>query len=91
MQVMPGDVIVVGSDGLWDNLAGDAILAKVQHAIKQGERAPAIALSLARAAFEASVDRDAVTPYSLGATEAFDMVYSGGKQDDITVVAACLS
>lgn len=91
MQVMPGDVVVLGSDGLWDNLAPDAILARVQGAIKQGERAPAIAMDLARSAFEASVDRDGVTPYSLGATEAFDMVYSGGKQDDITVVAACLN
>ena len=31
-----------------------------------------------------------VTPYSLGATEAFDMVFNGGKQDDITVVVAML-
>ena len=31
-----------------------------------------------------------MTPYSLGATEAFDMVFNGGKQDDITVVVACL-
>ncbi len=31
-----------------------------------------------------------VTPYSLGATEAFDMVFNGGKQDDITVVVAIL-
>lgn len=31
-----------------------------------------------------------VTPYSLGATEAFDMVFNGGKQDDITVVVATL-
>ena len=29
-----------------------------------------------------------VTPYSVGATEAFDMVYNGGKEDDITVVVA---
>ena len=29
-----------------------------------------------------------MTPYSVGATEAFDMVYSGGKKDDITVVVA---
>ncbi len=29
-----------------------------------------------------------VTPYSMGATDAFDMVYNGGKEDDITVVVA---
>lgn len=35
-------------------------------------------------------DAGKVTPYSLGATEAFDMVFNGGKQDDITVVVAML-
>lgn len=88
--VMPGDVIVLGSDGLWDNLAQDCVLESVRNCINRGARAPTMALDLARAAFEASTDKDAVTPYSLGATEAFDMVYSGGKKDDITVIAACL-
>lgn len=89
--MMPGDVIIVGSDGLWDNLSGEAIFRRVQASINRGTRAPAIALDLARAAFEASINRDGETPYSLAATEAFDMVYSGGKQDDITVLAACLN
>ena len=88
---MPGDVVILGSDGLWDNVSVEAIFARVQEALGQGQRAPSIALDLARAAFEASMDRDGQTPYSLAATEAFDMIYSGGKQDDITVVAACLN
>ena len=29
-----------------------------------------------------------ITPYSEGASDAFDMVYEGGKLDDITVVVA---
>ena len=45
---------------------------------------------LARRAFEASVDRHSLTPYSRDATEYFDMVYSGGKKDDITVVVAVM-
>jgi len=36
------------------------------------------------------VDRNYVTPYSRDATEYFDMVYSGGKKDDITVVVAVM-
>lgn len=36
------------------------------------------------------MDKNGVTPYSLGATEAFDMVYNGGKPDDITVVVTRL-
>jgi hypothetical protein len=49
-----------------------------------------LAHRLARLAFEASVDRSRSTPYSRAATEAFDMVYSGGKPDDITVVVAVI-
>ncbi len=29
-----------------------------------------------------------VTPYAKAATEAFDMVFSGGKKDDITILVA---
>lgn len=36
------------------------------------------------------MDKNGVTPYSLAATEAFDMVYNGGKPDDITVVVTRL-
>ena len=36
----------------------------------------------------ANIGAGKVTPYSVGATEAFDMVYNGGKEDDITVVVA---
>jgi protein phosphatase PTC7 len=39
-------------------------------------------------AFEASIDSRRVTPYSQCASEAFDMVYSGGKPDDISVIVA---
>lgn len=41
---------------------------------------------LAGRAFESAMDKHGVTPYSIAATEAFDMVYNGGKPDDITVV-----
>ncbi len=43
---------------------------------------------LTKMAFDASMDKNRVTPYSKGASEAFDMVYSGGKPDDITVLVA---
>lgn len=42
-------------------------------------------------AFDNSIDKHRVTPYSRAATEAFDMVYSGGKPDDITVLVAVIS
>jgi hypothetical protein len=53
-----------------------------------GEPVVVRARSLTAAAFEGSVDRKRGTPYSAAATEAFGMVYSGGKKDDITVLVA---
>ena len=51
----------------------------------------AISQRLTQLAFEHSLDKCRETPYSLGASEAFDMVYSGGKADDITVLCALLT
>lgn len=88
VQVVPGDFLVLGSDGLFDNVSDDVILAEVQTQLAAKKRASFIAQRLCAIAFNNSVDKDALTPYSVAATEAFDMVYSGGKKDDITVIAA---
>lgn len=88
MQVIPGDFLVLGSDGLFDNVSDDVILAEVQTQLTAKRRPNFIAQRLCALAFNNSVDKDALTPYSVAATEAFDMVYSGGKKDDITVVCA---
>jgi protein phosphatase PTC7 len=93
IPLLPGDVLIMGSDGLWDNVDDNEILDLVLtvNAEQAGPRPMAVAQSLARAAFYNSLDKKKVTPYSLGATEAFDMVFNGGKQDDITVVVATFS
>lgn len=83
--VYPGDVIVAGSDGLLDNLSELEMLEEVAKGQRAGLRASELAQRIAKAAFEASIDHKRVTPYSRAATEAFDMVYSGGKKDDIAV------
>ena len=43
---------------------------------------------MAFAALEASTDRDKFTPFARASTEEFDMVYRGGKKDDITVLVS---
>ena len=50
-----------------------------------------LATELGKRAFHNSMDKWISTPYSLGATDAFDMVYSGGKKDDITVLTAIIT
>jgi protein phosphatase PTC7 len=87
-RLQPGDVLLLGSDGLWDNLHDSEVAAIVQQAVAERQPAAAIARRVAAAAHEASTARKASTPYSLGATDAFDLVFAGGKKDDITVLVA---
>lgn len=88
LQLIAGDIIVMGSDGLFDNVSDETILSEVLALSKAGKRSSIIAQRLCAVAFNTSVDKDALTPYCAAATEAFDMVYSGGKKDDITVLVA---
>jgi protein phosphatase PTC7 len=89
-QVSSGDVIILGSDGLWDNISVPEVSKTVTGEILKGSRPSIIAQRLAGRAFEAAMDRKGSTPYSVSASEAFDMIYSGGKPDDITVLVTHL-
>jgi protein phosphatase PTC7 len=88
LPLAPGDLVILGSDGLWDNLDDDAMLDAVAAGDAAREPAAALARRLAAAAFDGSVDRKRATPYSIAATEELGMIYSGGKADDIAVVVA---
>ena len=88
IAVRQGDVVIMGTDGLLDNLSDAEITTEVTNMRVKGASASAIAQRLAKAAFEASYDKHRVTPYAMAASEHFEMVYSGGKPDDITVVVA---
>ena len=88
--VTSGDVIILGSDGLWDNVSVHEISETVKAMTARASRPSAIAQQLTKLAFEHALDKHAVTPYSAAASEAFDMIYSGGKQDDITVIVTQL-
>ena len=37
------------------------------------------------------MDKNVDTPFSLSASEAFNVVYHGGKKDDITIVVAVVA
>lgn len=95
-RVAPNDMIILGSDGLFDNMHDHEIVDVVKKAwleLSPGQKkssvgASTIAKSIANRAFFNSMDKSLDTPYSRAATEEFEMVYSGGKADDITVVVA---
>ena len=52
-------------------------VVQVREGLTRHEGSSTLAHRLAAAAFQHSLDRSGQTPYSLGASEAFDMVYSG--------------
>ena len=90
LQVSSGDVVILGSDGLWDNVPVPTLTQTVTQEILKGSRPSIIAQRLAGMAFEAAMDKKGTTPYSEAASEEFDMIYSGGKPDDITVIVTHL-
>lgn len=87
VRVLPGDTLILGSDGLFDNIF-DRDIAAITLRHRDAAAPAALVRELVAVAYENSRNKRAFTPYSYAASEWFDMVYDGGKPDDITVVAA---
>ncbi|KAI3412355.1 Protein phosphatase [Psidium guajava] len=90
IPVSDGDVIVAGTDGLFDNLYDDEISALVVEAAKSGLDPQAAAQEIAAAARQRALDRYRRTPFADSAQEA-GFRYRGGKLDDITVVVSYIT
>lgn len=88
LPVQSGDTVVIGSDGLFDNVHDADMLAIAVEAEELQRPASSLAMQLADFAYEKSTDRDADTPYSLAASRHLDHPFSGGNRDDITVIVA---
>jgi len=83
--VVPGDTIVLATDGLFSNLTPEEIS---QFVIEHAHLSDGLASALADRAYSYARDTRRVSPYARRAwDEGFDEVY-GGKMDDITVVVA---
>lgn len=87
VPVAPGDVIVAGTDGLFDNLYKNEITAIVVHAARIGMDPQTTAQKIAALARQRALDKNRQTPFSTAAQEA-GFRYYGGKLDDITVVVS---
>lgn len=87
IPVLPGDVIVAGTDGLFDNLYNNEITAIVVDAVRSGLEPQATAQKIAALARQRAMDRKRQTPFATAAQEA-GFRYYGGKLDDITVVVS---
>ncbi|XP_073284321.1 probable protein phosphatase 2C 55 isoform X2 [Primulina huaijiensis] len=90
VPVAPGDVIIAGTDGLFDNLYNNDIAAVVVHALRAGLAPQVTAQKIAALARQRALDKDRQTPFSAAAQEA-GFRYYGGKLDDITVVVSYIT
>ncbi|XP_057509970.1 probable protein phosphatase 2C 55 isoform X1 [Actinidia eriantha] len=81
------DVIVMGTDGLFDNIFADNIVDIAKMVIENGAEPEQVAWAIAEHAYYNSLDKSAATPYSEAALMA-GKERLGGKPDDITVIVA---
>ncbi|XP_020262724.1 probable protein phosphatase 2C 55 isoform X2 [Asparagus officinalis] len=85
VAVKAGDVIVAGTDGLFDNVFEDEVSRIVQSAVASHSGPHELAAVLANVALDYSNSTTGETPYSIASQEA-GRDHIGGKPDDITVV-----
>ncbi|XP_014675262.1 PREDICTED: protein phosphatase PTC7 homolog [Priapulus caudatus] len=90
-DVEEGDLIIVATDGLFDNMSDDLICEELSKLTdRRLESMQRTARSLVEIAHELSRDPDYVSPFSLHA-RANGINLTGGKPDDITVVLASVT
>eukprot|EP00262_Sarcandra_glabra_P021539 TRINITY_DN9176_c0_g1_i1.p1 TRINITY_DN9176_c0_g1~~TRINITY_DN9176_c0_g1_i1.p1 ORF type:complete len:512 (+),score=67.02 TRINITY_DN9176_c0_g1_i1:397-1932(+) len=85
--VESGDVIIAGTDGLFDNLYNNEVTAVVVHAVRAGFGPQVTAQKIAALARQRAQDKNRQTPFSTAAQDA-GYRYYGGKLDDITVIVS---
>ncbi|XP_047973020.1 probable protein phosphatase 2C 55 isoform X1 [Salvia hispanica] len=90
IPVVPGDVVVAGSDGLFDNLYAKEVASIVADAVKQQLSPSDTAQKIADVARARALHTKHQTPFSSAAQEA-GYTYYGGKLDDLTVVVSYVS
>lgn len=90
IKVQNNDIIIAGSDGLFDNLSTELIINCVRPFLEHGEKIPDIKLvaeTIATFAFEVSGDKNFKSKFAEKAKKN-NISFQGGKRDDITVIAA---
>lgn len=85
--VETGDVLVMATDGLWDNLFEDDIVKIVKEGTRIGEGPVRLAEQLVGEARRMSEQSQYMSPFSVEAKRA-GLTRLGGKTDDITVIVA---
>ncbi|KAG1368738.1 putative protein phosphatase 2C 55 [Cocos nucifera] len=82
--VAPGDVIIAGTDGLFDNLYSNEVTAVVVHAVRAGLGPQVTAQKIAALARQRAQDKNRQTPFSAAAQDAG---YSFGVENQYRCIA----
>lgn len=95
MTVQAGDIVILGTDGLFDNFDEKSIVDVVSKNLKglaspSDLSLPALAQSIANEAYKVSQNKKAMSPFSRNAL-AHGYRFIGGKPDDITVLVSRVS
>ncbi|XP_044955065.1 putative protein phosphatase 2C 23 [Hordeum vulgare subsp. vulgare] len=88
MAVRHGDVVVLGTDGLFDNMFDAELEVIVRMATALGVSPKNMANVVAGMAYEMSMSKIKDSPYSTDSRRLQGGQHLGGKPDDITVVVA---
>lgn len=87
VPVAPGDVIVAGTDGLFDNLYTNEVADIVMQAVQDKFGPQDTARKLAALARQQGMDKAWKSPFATAAQDA-GFYYLGGKLDDVSVVVS---
>ncbi|BBN18618.1 protein phosphatase PTC7 [Marchantia polymorpha subsp. ruderalis] len=90
VPVEKGDVIILGSDGLFDNLFENQIVEIVDKLLQLKSEPETVAKELANIAHKVGATQEGMSPFAKEA-QAVGYSYSGGKMDDITAVVSFVS
>jgi protein phosphatase PTC7 len=87
ITTLPGDIVVMGSDGLWDNLYPEEVLEIIeQYSSQPAQRLSSIITKIAKIKSAGNMQTPFSTSYNY--FDKHQAKYIGGKPDDITVVIA---
>jgi len=86
-DVKLGDVLIVATDGLWDNVFMEEVTSIVSTALRAGRSPGDAAQELVNLAHERGHSKTARTPFSVEAMRN-RVVFVGGKLDDTTVIVS---
>ncbi|KAK9828690.1 hypothetical protein WJX72_001546 [[Myrmecia] bisecta] len=90
VDVAAGDVVICGTDGLWDNVFTEESVTIVRTLHQRGDNPHVAAAALAQFARIRGEDKQHMSPFAAGA-QACGHAYNGGKLDDITVIVSYIS